>query len=96
MVAHLGGVWEISGMTLEVVEQKWAEIGLQLNSQKFVSILTSRIPSCSHSGACEVDPLEATLLGSPVGDVSSISDILADKTDQLRRVGDTAATPLHS
>ena len=31
---------------------------------------------------------KATLLGSPIGDVSSISDTLSDKADQLRKMGD--------
>ena len=88
----LGGSVEDLRHDLEVVKQKGAEIGLQLNCQKSEiicinpDIKDSILPSLP--GACEVDPSKATLLGSPIGDESSISDTLVKKTEQLRRVGD--------
>ena len=74
MMACLGEVWKISGMT-------WKSEIICVNPDVKDSILLS-LP-----GACEVDPSEATLLRSPIGNVSFISDTLADKTDQLRRRG---------
>ena len=38
-------------------------------------------------GAQAVDPTKATLLGSPIGDESSILDTLHDKTNLLKRMG---------
>ena len=34
-----------------------------------------------------VDPSTATLLGSPIGDMSSVSDTLTSKVNQLKRMG---------
>ena len=76
---------------LEVV--KLAEdIGLTLNLSKceiitqdhttFETILTS-IP-----GDQLVDPANATLLGSPLGDGSCVSRVIAEKIDALKRVGE--------
>ena len=39
-----------------------------------------------HAGAKRVDPTTATVLGSPIGDVSSVSDALTTKVNQLKRM----------
>ena len=75
---------------------KWwkegARIGLQLNVQKSEIIcadsdITGSIQS-SLPGALVVEPSSATLLGSPIGDVSSISATLTIKTNMLKRMGE--------
>ena len=38
-------------------------------------------------GAKVIDPSRATLLGSSIGDVTSITDLLSEKTAMLRRTG---------
>ena len=77
---------------LEVVERLGAEIGLQLNSRKTEIICpnTDATASLRFSlpGSHVVDPMKATLLGSPIGDVSCISDTLRAKTNLLRMMGD--------
>ena len=35
-----------------------------------------------------MEPQEATLLGSPIGEVSAISSTLSEKTNALRTMGD--------
>ena len=76
---------------LEVVEQEGAEVGLRLNKGKSEIICAS--PDTSDSllpslpGAQVVNPANATLLGSSIGDVSSISVILGAKVDMLKRMG---------
>ena len=40
-------------------------------------------------GALVVEPHKATLLGSPIGEVSSISSTFRDKTDALKTMGDS-------
>ena len=75
----LGGSVESLKHDLEVVERLGAQIGLQLNSQKteIVCCPDTDIKDClllSLPGAHVMDPTKATLLGSPIGDESSISD----------------------
>ena len=76
---------------LKVVDQEGAEIGLQLNKGKSEIICVN--PDTSDSllqslaGAQVVDPANATLLGSSIGDVSSISVILSTKVDMVKRMG---------
>ena len=69
-----------------------AEIGLQLNREKSEIVCansdTSNAIQPSLQGAQEVDPAKATLLGSSIGDVSSVSDVLRAKADMLRKMGD--------
>ena len=88
----LGGSVEDLKHDLEVVERLGAEIGLQLNSRKTEIICpnTDATASLRFSlpGAHVVDPMKATLLGSPIGDVSCISDTLRAKTNLLRMMGD--------
>ena len=88
----LGGSVENLRHDLEVVEREGARMGLQLSREESeiiyddpdtVSSILQFLP-----GTQIVDPAKATLLGSPVGDVSSISDILTSKTDMLRRMGE--------
>ena len=42
-------------------------------------------------GVHVVDPMKATLLGSPIGDKSCISDTLSAKTNLQRKMGDLSA-----
>ena len=90
----LGGSVEDLQHDLEVVERLGAGIGLQLNRRKTeivifcpstdaMAALLSSLP-----GARVVEPMKATLLGSPIGDVSCISDTLSAKTNLLRMMGD--------
>ena len=89
---NLGGDVETLLSDLEVVEREGARIRLQLNVQKSKIIcadsdITGSIQS-SLPGALVVEPSSATLLGSPIGDVSSISATLTIKTNILRRMGE--------
>ena len=88
----LGGDVETLLSGLEVVKREGARIELQLNVQKSEIIcadsdITGSIQS-SLPGALVVEPFSATLLGSPIGDVSSISATLTIKTNMLRRMGE--------
>ena len=77
---------------LEVVEREGAEIGLRLNMEKSEIICAN--PNTTDSilsslrGAQVVEPTKATLLGSSIGDVHSISDVLTMKIGMLKRMGD--------
>ena len=87
----LGGSVRDLEHDLEVVERLGTEIGLQLNRQKTEIVCPNTTMASllfSLPGARVVDPLKATLLGSPIGDVSCISDTLSAKTNLLRKMGD--------
>ena len=77
---------------LEEVERVGAEIGLQLNEGKTEIICLNRDTKesllLSLPGALVVDPQEATLLGSLIGEVSAISSTLKEKTNALKIMGD--------
>ena len=77
---------------LEVVEREGARIGLQLNRQKSEIICTDPdttiFVQSSLPGALVVEPSTATLLGSPIGDVVSVSATLKAKTNMLKRMGE--------
>ena len=81
----LGGSVETLRHDLEVIHKFGEAMGLELNKQKSEII-------CSNSdigksallllpGAQLVDPLKVTLLGSPIDDLSNISDILNTKSN---------------
>ena len=95
----LGGNAEMLQHDLEVVEQEGAELGLKLNHLK--SEVICSVPDIRNSilsylpGARVVDPGDATLLGSPIGDVTSISLSLRRKTTS-EDDGRQAPTPLHA
>ena len=87
----IGGSLEDLEHDVEVLVGGGAEIGLQLNTKKSEIVcpntdLLFSLPSLL--GSRVVDPTKATLLGSPIGSVLSISDTLIGKTDLLRRLGD--------
>ena len=74
------------------IESLGPHLGLQLNSSKseiissdtsIISTLLSSLP-----GAKEVEPSAAFLLGSPIGDLTSVSVAVEEKTALLRRLGD--------
>ena len=77
---------------LEVVEREGAEIGLRLHMDKSEIICAN--PNTTDSilsslrGAQVVEPTKATLLGSSIGDVHSISDVLTMENGMLKRMGD--------
>jgi len=77
---------------LNVVEREGAEIGLQLNREKSEIVcahpntVNSILPSLQ--GAQVVEPAMASLLGSSIGDVSSVSDVLRSKTNMLKKMGE--------
>lgn len=79
----LGGCKEDVLHDLAVVEQEGAELGLHLNHQKSEVISTDDVSReavlSSLLGAQVVEPANATLLGSPIGDGSSISSTLREK-----------------
>ena len=93
----LGGTADDLRHDLEEVVRVGAEIGLELNEVKSEIICNS----CNRDtidplllsipGALVVEPQEATLLGSPIGEVSSISSTLADKCNALKTMGDRLA-----
>ena len=75
-----------------MIEREGAKIGLHLNKVKSEIICASPeisdpIASCL-PGAKIVDPSKATLLGSPIGDMSSVSDALTSKVKQLKKMGE--------
>ena len=77
---------------LEVIEREGAKIGLHLNKGKSEIICASAKvqDSVVHHlpGAKIVDPSKATILGSPIGDASSVSDALTIKVNQLKKMGE--------
>ena len=87
----LGGSKEDVLHDLDVVECEGADLGLCLNNQKSEVICddidTKDALLLSLQGARVVDPLEASLLGSSLGDVSSISTSLREKITLLESMG---------
>ena len=67
-------------------------MGLHLNTEKseIICACPATTTSIQHflPEAKVVSPNEATLLGSSIGDTSSITDILRTKTTMLKRMGD--------
>ena len=93
----LGGSADDLRHDLEEVVRVGAEIGLELNEMKSEIICNS----CNRDtidplllsipGALVLEPQEATLLGSPIGEASSISSTLAVKCNALKTMGDRLA-----
>ena len=87
----LGGSEEDLRHDVEVVERVGSSIGLMLNAGKTEIIGSPEMANgilSSLPGAKVIDPSRAPLLGSSIGDVTSITDLLSEKTAMLRRMGD--------
>jgi len=88
----LGGSEDCLCHDLEVVERVGSSIGLVLNTSKTEIICscpeTTNTILSSLPSAKVVSPSQATLLGSSIGDVASITNLLHEKTAMLRRMGD--------
>ena len=88
----LGGETDKLLRDLEMVEREGVKIRLQLNSQKSEIICanpeSANFFQSSLPGALVVNTAKATLLGSPIGDVYSISESLTAKVEMLQRMGE--------
>jgi hypothetical protein len=88
----LGGTVDDLKRDLDLVDREGAEIGLRLNREKSEIVCadcdTSNAILPSLQGAQVVYPAKATLLGSLIRDLSSVSDVLRTKADMLRKMGD--------
>ena len=88
----LGGQVETFLEDIEII-RLMETLGLHLNKSKSEIICSSDSPLCSQMltyipGAQVVDPSKATLLGSPIGDLDSVSVALLGKSNSLRIIGD--------
>ena len=77
---------------VEVVKREVIKVGLELNPSKSEvigtdSVTTEAIQS-SLPGVRVVDVAQATLLGSPIGDITSISATITAKTAMLKCLGE--------
>ena len=88
----LGGSLEDIAHDLELIKKEACDIGLELNTNEseVISINESLLKSVQSilPGIREVDPAEATLCGSPIGDTTSISDAICAKTSFLKLLGE--------
>ena len=88
----LGGSLEDIAHDLELIKKEACDIGLELNTNEseVISINESLLKSVQSilPGIREVDPAEATLRGSPIGDTTSISDAICAKTSFLKLLGE--------
>ena len=91
----LGGNVEYLKHDLEVVMQVGESIGLSLNSGKSEVICENEETAAPFASllpnAKRVNSSDASLLGSSVGNISSINNILEEKTALLKKVGDRLA-----
>ena len=88
----IGGETDVVIEDLKLIEGMATELGLQLNHcksevicrdhQSTVSTIISYFP-----GARVINSINATLLGSPLGDVASISAFIDDKVLLLKKLG---------
>ena len=75
---------------LEVIkEAKTLDLTLNSNTSEIISVDATVRGTilCSIPGAKTVSPEKATLLGSPLSNVTSIDDALLDKSTALQRMG---------
>ena len=88
----LGGSLDQIKHDLWVIEEESSALGLDLNPEKSeivcsdpqtIASLLSLIP-----GAIQVAPSAATLLGSSVGDMFSVSSTISEKTHMLKTMGE--------
>ena len=82
---------------LAVIEREAAKLGLLLNHRKLEVIcsdmsMRNSILS-SFPGASVVEPSEACLLGSPIGDLDCVSSVIDEKVRLLRIMGERLVTP---
>ena len=88
----LGGNVDDALDDLEVVEHVATGLGLHLNHRKSEVICgdsaTREAILSALPGARVVDPMSATLLGSPIGDVGSISNMISEKIHLLETMGE--------
>ena len=88
----LGGNVDDALDDLEVVEHVATGLGLHLNQRKSEVICgdsaTREAILSALPGARVVDPMSATLLGSPIGDVGSISNMISEKIHLLETMGE--------
>ena len=91
----LGSRAEDICLDIQSVEQAGAEVGLKLNRSKSEIICNNptTLDSILSSlpGACVVDPKKATLLGCPIGDLSSISNTIIEKLRKLETIWTTGS-----
>ena len=72
---------------LHTIEQEASKLGLQLNLSKSELIGSDQLTSSILQASPDlrvVNPAEATLLGSPIGHLSSLDRAITDKLDALR------------
>ena len=88
----LGGCKEEVLHDLELVEREGAELGLRLNHEKLEIIGSDNEARAavlsSLPGALVVDPGDAVFLGSPVGNLPTISSVLRGKLRLLEIMGE--------
>lgn len=83
----LGGPEEDVLQDLEYVEREAATLGLQLNHAKTELICEEPAGTVllhSYPDLCKVPPDETVLLGSPIGQLSSIDAVISSKVSALR------------
>ena len=87
----LGGSLEEVLLDLDKVQRAAGELGLQLNCEKSEMICedttTRNAMLRAVPGICETDRDQATMLGSPVGNVSSIQKVIQAKSRSLEVLG---------
>lgn len=87
----IGGSLEQIEHDLQIIEEESQELGLVVNQRKSEIICsdpqTCTSLSCLSPGAKPVAPSAATLLGSSVGDLFSISSTINEKTVLLKTMG---------
>ena len=88
----LGGNWEEVLSDLRLIEGEASELGLQLNRSKTELICsdhnTRRMVLSSFPGLRVANVEMVELLGSPLGDASSVDSCLSDKIELLELMGD--------
>ena len=85
----LGGSVDVIMEDLDIIEQAADELGFHLNHLKSKVICEEGTRATSaQSGAQWVNPASATVLGSSVGDLFSISTLIKGKISVLKRMGE--------
>ena len=94
----LGGSLAQIEHDLQVIEEESSDLGLILNHRKSEIICgdseTHRSLQPLIPGTKLVSPSDATLLGSSVGDISSISSTISENTSLLKTIGGETPTPI--